>query len=544
MIVALSLFILLVLTERNCAAQAQNTKSQGIQGVWQATINAGAINLKLVVKLSQATDGTFFGRMDSPDQGAMDIPLDSVTFKDGSLHFEIIENNITYEGTLSKDGSEITGQFIQGGAMPLSFKRAPAPLNSLALAPMTMQKQPFQSVLAALQKDLKAGDRNALETFWQKVAQEGTPLVEAIAGDHQHALLTFLWRGRAETKNVVVSSELGLDPVKNQMTHVPDTDIWYKSYRVPNNIRLTYELSPNDSLLPWNKRPETEHYEADPLNPRKLPGFGSAVELPAAPLQPWITTYPDAPLGKVEQHPFKSKVLNNERGLWVYTPPGYSAKGKPYGLLLLFDGPEYIYIIPTATILDNLLAKNLTPPLVLVNVGAISEEMRDQELGCNQSFEDFLIKELLPWIHEHYNVTPEPAQTIIGGISLGGFSATYQAMRHPEIFGNVISQSAPFWFKQGCGTEDEWMTKQFASRTRLPIRFYLEVGSLEGEAEPESYGLSQITVNEHLRDALRAKGYTVFYQESAGGHNPLNWRGGIADGLLALFGKDKAVGGK
>lgn len=40
-----------------------------------------------------------------------------------------------------------------------------------------------------------------------------------------------------------------------------------------------------------------------------------------------------------------------------------------------------------------------------------------------------------------------------------------------------------------------------------------------------------------LRDALRAKGYEVHFQEFAGGHDYLSWRGALADGLIALLGE-------
>jgi uncharacterized protein (TIGR03067 family) len=43
-------------------------------------------------------------------------------------------------------------------------------------------------------------------------------------------------------------------------------------------------------------------------------------------------------------------------------------------------------------------------------------------------------------------------------------------------------------------------------------------------------------MSRHLRDVLLAKDYEVHYQEFAGGHDFLNWRGSLAEGLLVLLG--------
>lgn len=45
--------------------------------------------------------------------------------------------------------------------------------------------------------------------------------------------------------------------------------------------------------------------------------------------------------------------------------------------------------------------------------------------------------------------------------------------------------------------------------------------------------------NRQLRDVLLAKGYSIRYQEFAGEHDPVNWRGTMADGLIFLLGADK-----
>jgi enterochelin esterase family protein len=78
------------------------------------------------------------------------------------------------------------------------------------------------------------------------------------------------------------------------------------------------------------------------------------------------------------------------------------------------------------------------------------------------------------------------------------------------------------------------MAKLFLASPKLPLRFYLAVGTFEIDREGGGGGILEST--RHLRDVLLAKGYQVHYQQFVGGHDGLSWRGTLADGLINLLG--------
>ena len=93
-------------------------------GTWEGTLDAGAAKLRLVLHIDGGKDGALVARLDSPDQGATDLPIDSLSVASNTLHFEMKSLAAIYEGKLEGDGSQITGEFRQGGqALPLTFKR-------------------------------------------------------------------------------------------------------------------------------------------------------------------------------------------------------------------------------------------------------------------------------------------------------------------------------------------------------------------------------------------------------------------------------------
>ncbi|GCE09585.1 enterochelin esterase [Dictyobacter aurantiacus] len=402
--------------------------------------------------------------------------------------------------------------------------------------------------ISSLQRALEVGDPMALETFWQEIMQSGTPLIETSEGDDRHALVTFLWRDKGETQNVVIwGGPAGLDhPQDHQMTHLPDTDLWYKTYRLQMDLRGVYTLSTNDSLIDQENGGFGTRFIPDPLNPKRFVAHKdeekpdsqevvfSILELPDAPVQTWIVPHTDGAKGKIHTHRLRSQILNNERRIWVYTPADYTERNEPYRLLLLFDGWEYIDLIPTPTILDNLVREGKIPPLVTVLIDNPDGETRNRELTCHQPFVDFLTQELMPWVHEHYHVSSDPARTIVGGCSFGGLAAAFAGLRAPSTFGNVLAQSGSFWWDKDPedDIQQEWIIQQFIASPPLPLRFYLEVGLKE-----DLGWIYMVGCNRHMRDVLKLKGYEVHYAEFNGYHHNVSHRGSLANGLLALIGK-------
>lgn len=403
--------------------------------------------------------------------------------------------------------------------------------------------------LASLYATLKSGDAAALDAFWRDVAAMGTPLIES-ADDDRDVLVTFLWRDDGGTAHIDVIGGVGKGggfAATYPMQRLAETDVWFRTDRVRADVRSTYALAPNNPTAFAPLAEQMAHWHADPLNPRTFvfpddaTGQGrarSVVEGPAVPPQPWGIAQPGAPAGKVRAHRLYSSILGNERDVWVYTPPGFSPDAVPDGLLILFDGWEYLHLVPTPTILDNLLAAHKIPPLVAVLIGNIDGKTRMRELMAYQPFGDFLTQELLPWVKDRYAIKPDSARTIVAGASAGGLTAAFVALRHPELFGNVLSQSGSFWWKPHEDEEFEWLAHQVVTSPPQQVRLYLEVGLLEsGPGLPGgSQSPAQIVANRHLRDVLRAKGYRIHYHEFNGGHEWICWRGSLADGLLALLG--------
>ena len=398
--------------------------------------------------------------------------------------------------------------------------------------------------LRSLAESLSASVPNAVEAFIKEVRKNGAPLVEEIASDEDEVLVTFLWIAEKQLDNVVVESILGVREIKDRSMHqLSGTPIWFKTFRVPRDLRLSYLLSPNDTRLTalgqmLFTRIVQATWTVDPLNPVTTGGLSnrtwSVLDLRPEEERFWERVNQFEVLGEITNEQFESKLLGNNRNIAVYTPDGYDfTRPEPYPLLIFLDGYEFLHIDRTETAIDQMILEGRIPPLVAVFVHNPTPESRSWEYNCNPQFLRFMAEELVPWVRSRFHVSTEPSETALIGRSLSGLASTCSAFYRPDLFGKVLSQSGSFWWSP-VDEPPEWLAHQIALRNPQPIEFYLDVGNLE-DIPNLITGLSMLTVTRHMRNVLIARGYKVVYREFSGGHDPVAWRSILPEGIEALF---------
>ncbi|MCZ6766824.1 MAG: alpha/beta hydrolase [bacterium] len=101
-----------------------------VVGTWQGSLTVQGFSLRIVFRITMGPDGGLRCLLDSPDQGATDIPTSGVTFENGALRIDVEAVAGFYLGTANDDVSEFTGEWTQGGqARPLVLRRSEKPID-------------------------------------------------------------------------------------------------------------------------------------------------------------------------------------------------------------------------------------------------------------------------------------------------------------------------------------------------------------------------------------------------------------------------------
>lgn len=222
-----------------------------------------------------------------------------------------------------------------------------------------------------------------------------------------------------------------------------------------------------------------------------------------------------------------SPQLRNYRDILVAVPASAVAGGRRYPVVYLHDGqnlfdPATSYVEPWG-LLERLerLARSGTEVIVvgIPNMGRLRryEYSPFRDLlhggGGGDRYLAFLVETVKPLVDRDFPTRPGPADTVLGGASLGGLVSLYGAVRHPGVFGVASIQSPALWFADGAVFA--WLAER-----EFPARFHLDVGGDEGEATVTDVRRlhAQAVAAGHL------PGATFSYQEEAGaGHHETAW---------------------
>jgi len=395
-----------------------------------------------------------------------------------------------------------------------------------------------------LYEDLQGGNIEALDIFWKEVLEKGTPLIEKVEGNDEYYLVTLLWKASESIESISVNGEMfGMDTDNTKLERLLGTNLWFRTWKVRGDAQSVYIFIINERegqewndldarLDPFN--PNTYVCVEDEKNPNEfylLMKEESYVALPNFKKDIWSIERKDVPKGKVELFDdYESKFLNNKRRIWVYTPADYDRKNEANGIAVFTDGWDYVYAVNTPTILDNLIAEKKIDPICAVFIE--STEDRARELTCYDPFDDFVTKEILPWLYENYNITTNAEKNVAVGFSYGGLTSAFLGLKHPDIFKKIFCRSGGFsWKPKGDESEKGLIIRKYEDSPTLPLDFYVTFGEFEKEAENLYKG------NKDFVKMLADKGYNFKYHEFMGGHTFTDVNIDLAGGLIHLLGK-------
>jgi|GEM_PF-695868 len=226
------------------------------------------------------------------------------------------------------------------------------------------------------------------------------------------------------------------------------------------------------------------------------------------------------------------------RNLWVYLPPNYEKdSGRRYPVLYLQDGQNLFDEAASFAgewqvdeTCERMIKSGELPPFIVVGIendGAnrVAEYTPWKDMkeggGKGSRYLKAVQDTLIPAINTRYRTLTGPANTFIGGSSLGGLISAYAGYSRPDIWGGVLAVSPTYWW-------DNNHFARWAETRKKPslLFFYQDMGTEEDGSDPGRTGFIQMLRSVKtmaLKQGFR-EGKDFFSVESPGdGHNEKFW---------------------
>ncbi|NIG54065.1 alpha/beta hydrolase-fold protein [Chitinophaga sp. Cy-1792] len=181
-----------------------------------------------------------------------------------------------------------------------------------------------------------------------------------------------------------------------------------------------------------------------------------------------------------------SATLNEQRYLQVYLPHDYDTT-KRYDVLYVLDGEMLVRFVPPVVAFEE--ENELMPPVIIVGIKNnywynIGQDSRERDLlpaNAADKFLNFIGKELVPYVNQHYATS---GSNILFGHSYAGLFVVYSFLTQTSLFNHYIASDPSLWWNDGAVLQ--------LARQRLPQMrdtSTLFAGGRNG-AIGESFGIS------------------------------------------------------
>ena len=264
----------------------------------------------------------------------------------------------------------------------------------------------------------------------------------------------------------------------------------------------------------------------------------SAVEVPEeAEGADFYTPHQGVPQGAVRSIRFHSKVCDEYRRMYVYTPAEYAQNpSKRYPVLYLQHGggedeTGWIYQGFADVILDNLVAEGKAVPMIIVMVSGVA-----RKADGSDAFEEVVTKEVIPLVDKRFRTLADRDHRAVAGLSWGAKQAYDLGLGYRDLFSWVggfsgIIVIGEFRVRPAGYEDPEKFAAAYDGIFSDPKWFndnYHLLFVANGEAEGAHLkGMSEL---------LRERGIdNVFYQSPRTAHEWLTWRRCLKEFAQRLF---------